>query len=434
MHNKVKLSVVIAIYNKENYLNRLFEAISKQELEGVEWILVDDGSIDSSPQMCDLFAGTIENVNVIHKENGGPISARDIGIKAAIGEYVSFVDGDDYFDFNMFSELYKPIEMDDSIDLVIGSYVLDNNGYISERFGYADPMLMTNRMAMEALFGGAIFDWANGGKIYKKELIETFSQWWDDRSFGEDIEFNWKAIKNANKIYYVPCHGYHYCNNLDSITHRITSISCAPFLRFSHILKDIDNDLMLFQTILNRAYPDAVWYLKKIYSENEETANVQELWKFIADFGEKYWKKKTYEEAIVQEWTRYSIGRARSLFYQTQDIIIRECNSFSEGLDAVYVYGVGRVAGNTANFFEKYGIRFDGFITTKACEKKAYYGRSVDSFSNLKNSEKIGVFLALNEKNSVEVRNNLKAQAPQIQYYDLSQKRQFLKEFLSCDI
>lgn len=107
---KPVISVIVPIYNVEKYLPRCIESILNQSFKEFELILVDDGSSDNSGKICDIYAEKDERVKVIHKENGGVSSARNVGIKAVNGEYIGFVDPDDYIDREMYKNLYELCE------------------------------------------------------------------------------------------------------------------------------------------------------------------------------------------------------------------------------------------------------------------------------------------------------------------------------------
>ena len=97
-----KISVIVPIYKVENYLNRCVESIRKQTYRNLEIILVDDGSPDACGEMCDRYAQEDSRIRVIHKENGGLSDARNAGIEVAAGEYIAFIDSDDWIDDKMY--------------------------------------------------------------------------------------------------------------------------------------------------------------------------------------------------------------------------------------------------------------------------------------------------------------------------------------------
>lgn len=107
---KCKISVIVIVYNVEKYLEECVESIINQSYKNLEIILVDDGSIDESGKLCDSFAKKDDRVKVIHKENGGLVSARQAGVSIATGKYVTFVDGDDWIDLDMYSDLVDHAE------------------------------------------------------------------------------------------------------------------------------------------------------------------------------------------------------------------------------------------------------------------------------------------------------------------------------------
>lgn len=106
-----KVSVIVPVYNAEKYLQECVDSILRQTLADLELILVDDGSTDSSPALCDRYAEQDARVKVIHKPNGRAASARNAGIRAASGDYVAFVDSDDWVSPEMYEKCWAPARM-----------------------------------------------------------------------------------------------------------------------------------------------------------------------------------------------------------------------------------------------------------------------------------------------------------------------------------
>ena len=102
-----KVSIVIPVYNMQTYLDRCMKSVLGQTLEDIEIVLVDDGSSDDSPKMCDAYAKEDDRVKVIHKENGGLTSAWKRGSLEATGDYIGYVDSDDYIDHDMYEKMYE---------------------------------------------------------------------------------------------------------------------------------------------------------------------------------------------------------------------------------------------------------------------------------------------------------------------------------------
>lgn len=101
------ISVIVPVYNMENYLERCVHSVLQQTYQKLEVILVDDGSTDASPQMCDAYAAKDERVKVVHKENGGLSDARNAGLAVAAGAYIGYVDSDDWIEHDMYERMYR---------------------------------------------------------------------------------------------------------------------------------------------------------------------------------------------------------------------------------------------------------------------------------------------------------------------------------------
>ena len=112
----MKLSIVVAVYNAETWLDRCVQSLLNQELSLIEIILVDDGSTDGSSAMCDRWAEKNSLISVFHKVNGGLSDARNAGIERASGEYITFVDSDDYVERKTFSSLINYLDQHDDVD------------------------------------------------------------------------------------------------------------------------------------------------------------------------------------------------------------------------------------------------------------------------------------------------------------------------------
>lgn len=123
------VSIIVPVYNAEQYLKRCIDSIINQTYQGIEVILVDDGSFDCSPELCDQYAQTNSFVRVIHKQNEGPSIARASGLKMANGQYVAFVDSDDYIEPEMISTMIANFH--DDVDIVeCGYFVVSDEGKV----------------------------------------------------------------------------------------------------------------------------------------------------------------------------------------------------------------------------------------------------------------------------------------------------------------
>ena len=135
-----KISVIVPIYKTEKYLDKCIESIVNQTYTDIEIILVDDGSPDNCPIMCDEWAKKDERIKVIHKENGGLSDARNAGIDIASGEYIGFVDGDDCILPTMYEKLYSAIEANEADLSICGYLYVDEELHQLEASEYSSPM------------------------------------------------------------------------------------------------------------------------------------------------------------------------------------------------------------------------------------------------------------------------------------------------------
>jgi len=203
------ISIIIPVYKVEKYLDRCLESVLNQNYKNTEVILVDDGSPDNCPKMCDDWAKKDKRIKVIHKQNGGVSSARNEGLKIAKGEYVCFVDSDDEVLPNYCEDLLKALK-DNDADMAIGT-MINVHGEVRKIIKQPKKQLLINpKNKKDVLKMHKNSHYVNPiNKIYKKEKIkELFNI---DYNYGEDLIFNFYYIKNCEKIVIIkqPIYLYH---------------------------------------------------------------------------------------------------------------------------------------------------------------------------------------------------------------------------------
>lgn len=214
------ISVIVPVYNVEGYIDKCIKSLINQTYHNIEIILVDDGSTDNSPGICDSWASNDSRIKVIHIPNGGVSHARNVGLDAAIGDYVGFVDSDDWVEPDMYEKMLKVIHEDDS-DICGGGYVKDfeNTQEIILKIG--EPCYFSNIETMKWMFSEhrpKLLFWEVCDKIFKKKLV-TNIRFKENITMCEDMLFTWNVLKNAKKISYRPLHKYHYMMRGDSACH-----------------------------------------------------------------------------------------------------------------------------------------------------------------------------------------------------------------------
>lgn len=224
----VKVSIIVPVYRVEKYLDRCVNSLMNQTLKDIEIILVDDGSPDNCPRLCDNWAKVDERIKVIHKSNGGLSSARNAGLKVANGKYVGFVDSDDDVEINMYEMMYNVAEQN-YVDFVMCDYqrvTTDGNSYLKTlniREGYYSkddiikniyPSLI---MSDSIEYGPLLSVWHCLYKLdFLKEnnlLFDEDVKWSEDNIFSAIVGFCTKSF------FYMKNKGlYHYYQNEGSIT------------------------------------------------------------------------------------------------------------------------------------------------------------------------------------------------------------------------
>ncbi len=173
------ISVIVPVYNVELYIEKCVESICNQTYTSIEVILVDDGSTDSCPQKCDNFAKSDTRIKVIHKKNGGLSDARNVGIDLANGDYLMFVDGDDYIDENMCQVLLDTLEKygaDISICnfKYVGENLADEFVQMNQHMPIKDEVISGRRVIENKVMGPQSWYWVVAwNKLYSRRLFES---------------------------------------------------------------------------------------------------------------------------------------------------------------------------------------------------------------------------------------------------------------------
>ena len=212
------LTVVIPVYNVEKYLKRCIESILIQEWKLYDILLVDDGSADNSPKICDDYAKAYDFISVIHKKNGGLSAARNTGISNAEGEYVFFLDSDDWIEPNTFSDLAEVIESD-QYDIISFNPEFVKSEHDIIKSDSKRTKRLTGKEALIDMFSYGFITGFATDKIYRKALFTKNTIQFPVGKYYEDLGTNYKLFLAAKKVYATNQKYYHYLiDNPDSIT------------------------------------------------------------------------------------------------------------------------------------------------------------------------------------------------------------------------
>lgn len=212
------VSVIVPVYRVELYLERCVKSILNQSYKNLEIILVDDGSPDNSGQMCDEIALTDSRVKVIHKKNGGLSSARNEGIKNARGDYIAFVDSDDWIDEDIYS-ICVDIISQYKCDIVDFKTVYTDGKKTRINYRYEKPIKVEKETLLyDYMYRGQtdICPFSVCRKLYKRSLFDQIS--FPEGRLNEDIVTNYRVLVKSNSLVHISNIGYFYFQNSASIT------------------------------------------------------------------------------------------------------------------------------------------------------------------------------------------------------------------------
>ncbi len=196
---KYLISVIVPVYNVEKYLDECIESIVNQTYKNLEIILVDDGSTDHSPQMCDKWAEKDSRIKVIHKKNGGLSSARNAALEIVQGDYIAFVDSDDFIDDDMFELLLNnALEYSAEISRCSYRFVIKGELVDSEEINDEIKVYSAEEILDSLKYGGIINDIVCN-KIYSKDLIAD-ARFDETVKSGEDVIFNYHLYKKISSL------------------------------------------------------------------------------------------------------------------------------------------------------------------------------------------------------------------------------------------
>ena len=242
-----QISIVVPVYNVENCLSYCVESLRQQTYKNIEIILVDDGSTDSSGEICDQYAREDDRIKVLHIENGGLSNARNTGVKESSTDWIVFIDSDDYYDHRAIEYL---VELRDKyrVDLVATPVIevrnYENSDFLGDfREKYSGKL--DRRTALEQMFYGNYVGTHSGGKLYKKEILLRFP--YPNGMLYEDLALAYEHIASCENIAVSDLNLYKYYRRPGSIVNSKYSDRLLDFYKAmewnrSYIERDYPND------------------------------------------------------------------------------------------------------------------------------------------------------------------------------------------------
>lgn len=209
-----RISVIIPVYNSERYVGKCIESVQAQTYTDWQMILVDDGSKDKSLEVCQRYADQDNRISVIHQENAGPGIARNTGIAKAIGNYVVFIDSDDYIEKEYFSLLSKHDE-----DVVfINVQNVDESGRVVRRDFMSNNQNLSKDTILRRQMTGRI-NWGGVRKCLKLDVIRQYGIKYTEHKIGEEALYSFQVLLFAKSVAFIDKALYSYVQRDDSQSH-----------------------------------------------------------------------------------------------------------------------------------------------------------------------------------------------------------------------
>lgn len=297
--SKIKVSIIVPVYNVEKYLEKCLKSLVKQTLKDIEIIVVNDGTKDNSQKIIDKYTKKYDFVKCYIKENGGVSSARNYGLKYAKGEYITFVDSDDYVEKDMYENMYnKAISRDFDI-------VVCNLKYI-----YSDKEINVYSNLNNDLFGldevkkSMINIYPSSwNKIYNKRLFKSKVKF-KEKVWYEDVEFLYRLYPHINSIGVIDGHYYNYIQRYGSITSTFDERVFHYIDNWNGIIKYYKENGYFEQYKNELEY----CYVRYIYATFIKTAS---------NFSDKAMYKKAINDAINNVKKAFPNYRKNKYFYKS---------------------------------------------------------------------------------------------------------------------
>lgn len=312
------ISIIIPVYNSEMYLAKCIESVCEIKDEETEILLVDDGSSDRSGQICDYYAHRDKRIRVFHQENKGVSVARNLGILQARGEWICFVDSDDWLSEHFEQQVIKKIRED--VDIVyFGALqtvqenvketvdpeqdVLENEQITALRLGLLN---MDNKQFQQIKNGKFIYT-VPWGKLYKKELLEKYKIFFDENLvWGEDIVFLFEILKYTKRVQTISQRGYFYRENDSSISRSYNKDAVIFYLKMMESLEKRMNIVEDDERIWNNFYlciiRQFLFTSQRSIFHIDNLISKQEVWKQLREVRKMPLMETAFQRADLNEF------------------------------------------------------------------------------------------------------------------------------------
>lgn len=281
----MKISVIIPIYNVEKYIKDCIESVIYQTYNDLEIILVDDGSPDNCPQICDQYAKIDQRIIVIHKKNGGLSDARNVGIRKSTGEYVIFLDGDDLWDDKeAMNKLVKRVQLTkpDVLNYTYKKFYDGTEKYQSyvKKIESMSEKYKKKEIQLDFLTRQGLYIASACNKMIRRKLFADYPLYFEEGVFSEDIEWCARILIYASTFDFIYEDFYCYRQRENSIRHTISDKNCTDLT--NNILKCLQ-----LETDVKKEWKDSFYsyiafqygtfFLIQAMTESRQKGNIERL-------------------------------------------------------------------------------------------------------------------------------------------------------------
>lgn len=280
------ISIIVPVFGAEPYLDECILSLLRQTYEDIEIILVDDGSLDASGKICDQYAALDDRVHVIHKKSSGPSDARNAGLDVARGEYIGFMDSDDFISCDMFSHMKDILEKHDADIAICGHVKTLPRGRSLPHIPNKKIQIMDSEAAIKKMLQVGYYESFVWNKLFRRELFDGIR--FPSGHLYEDLYTTYKLLHLADRIVYSKEIKYYYRQRVGSIIHSSFNAKYFDYIQASIEICEFTKEH--YPRILNTAqyayYRSRIFtYLKFLFSRPKmlfsQEIRREEMYKYI---------------------------------------------------------------------------------------------------------------------------------------------------------
>lgn len=288
------ISVIIPVYKVEGYLSKCIESVINQTYSNIEIILVDDGSPDNCGKICDEYAKMDNRIIVIHKENGGLSDARNAGTEIASGEFITYIDSDDWVNLNYIEILYSTLK-NNNADISIVNYKRVSDESVTNEPFIPNAVVFDRKEATEEMLYQTSFDTSACCKLYRtcvmKEILYPIGKWY------EDLFTTYRIIAICDKIAFVNAPIYYYRNNPNSIMNsHFDNRMFDEIEAVNQIVEYVENNMPdIKKAAYSRKYSSYSQVFRWLPRKTDDVAILEkknEIWQFLVSYRKEMMRDK----------------------------------------------------------------------------------------------------------------------------------------------